>query len=49
MYDFLADHALYVVLLIAVICWVGIFGYLVRLDRRIADLEQRTKQEGKKA
>ncbi|MBI1806370.1 MAG: CcmD family protein [Ignavibacteria bacterium] len=44
MYDFLSQNALYVVLLIVLICWGGIFSYLLRLDKKIADLEQRTKK-----
>ena len=44
MYDFLTQNPLYVVLLIVLICWIGIFTYLVRLDRRIKSLEQRIKE-----
>jgi CcmD family protein len=39
MYEFLSQNALYIVLLIVLICWVGIFTYLWRLDRKIARLE----------
>ena len=41
MYDFLMQNALYIVLVIVLICWAGIFFYLVRLDRRLTALEQR--------
>ena len=44
MYDFLTQNALYVVLIIVLICWMGIFFYLVRLDRRISSLEKETKK-----
>jgi CcmD family protein len=40
MYEFLADHALYTVLLIVLICWAGIFFYLWRLDRKVSRLEK---------
>lgn len=43
MYDFLAQNALYIVLLIVLICWAGIFSYLVRLDRRLTSIEQSRK------
>jgi len=40
MTEFLSEHSLYVVLFIVLICWTGIFLYLLRLDRKIAHLEQ---------
>ena len=44
MYDFLAQNALYVVLLIVFICWLGIFGYLIKLDKKITQIEKNIKQ-----
>jgi CcmD family protein len=44
MYDFLSQNSLYVVLTIVLICWLGIFIYLVRLDKRISTLEKRVKE-----
>lgn len=44
MYDFLSQNSLYVVLLIVLIVWVGIFSYIFRLDRKISDLERRFKK-----
>jgi CcmD family protein len=41
MFEFLAQNQLYVVLSIVLICWIGIFSYLVRVDRKISLLEQR--------
>ena len=41
MYDFLMQNSLYIVLIIVLICWAGIFFYLLRLDRRLSVLEQR--------
>jgi CcmD family protein len=44
MYEFLAQHELYIVLLVVLICWVGIFLYLLRLDRKIVKLESEMKK-----
>jgi CcmD family protein len=44
MYDFLSANSLYLVLIIALICWAGIFLYLLRLDRRLSALEERRKE-----
>ena len=47
MYEFLAQNALYVVLIIVLICWLGIFLYLLRLDRRLSALEQQATRRAK--
>lgn len=39
MYDFLERNAMYIVLLIALIIWIGLFFYMFRLDKRIKKLE----------
>jgi len=44
MYEFLTQQPLYVVLTIVLICWLGIFSYLMRLDRKISKLEKHIKQ-----
>jgi CcmD family protein len=44
MYDFLSANALYIVLIIVLICWIGIFSYLLKLDKKISKLEQQTKK-----
>ena len=44
--EFLANNALYLVLFIALICWFGIMGFLLRLDKRITTLEQKQGNEG---
>jgi CcmD family protein len=38
--DFLQANSLYLVLLIAMIGWMGIFLYLRRLDKKITQLEK---------
>jgi CcmD family protein len=37
--DFLSQNALYVVLLIVLVVWLGIFLYLSRIDKRLKVLE----------
>ena len=39
MYDFLEQNAIYVVLTIVLIIWAGLFGYLLRIDRKVKQLE----------
>ncbi len=41
MYDFFVRNALYLVLVIALIVWIGIAWYLNRLDGRLAQVERR--------
>jgi CcmD family protein len=43
MYAFLSQNALYVVLVIVLIGWLGIFSYLIRLDKKISRLEKELK------
>ncbi|MDE3056445.1 MAG: CcmD family protein [Bacteroidota bacterium] len=40
MFDFLADHQLYIVMLIVLLIWAGFVIYLFRLDGRISKLEE---------
>jgi len=40
MYDFFSQHQLYIVMTIVLICWVGIYSYLVKLDKRVSEAEQ---------
>ena len=44
MYDFLEKNSLYIVLLIAVIIWIGLFIYLFRIDGKLKKLENQNKQ-----
>ena len=43
MYDFLEKNSLYIVLLIAVIIWIGLFIYLFRIDGKLKKLENQNK------
>jgi len=45
MYDFFAQNPLYIVLLIVLICWLGIFLYLLRLGRKLTRLEQSLREK----
>jgi CcmD family protein len=45
MYDFLEKNAMYIVLLIALIIWIGLFLYVFRLDSRIKKLEKEKNTE----
>lgn len=42
---FLNENALYIVLLIALVVWGGIFFYLYRLDKKVRDLENSLKEK----
>ncbi len=39
MYDFFSKNAVYLVLVIALVVWLGISWYLSRLDARVEKLE----------
>jgi CcmD family protein len=43
--DFLAQHQLYIVLIIAVGIWLGLYIYLFRLDGRLKKLERELHKE----
>jgi CcmD family protein len=47
MYEFFEKNSLYLVLIIALIIWIGIFSYLYRLDTRIKKLETKLKENNK--
>ena len=40
MIQFLTDPPLYVVLTTVLVVWIGIAGYLQRIDTRVSELEQ---------
>ena len=42
--DFLSQNALYVVLVIVLVVWLGIFLYLSRIDKRLKALEDVSKK-----
>jgi len=43
MYEFFSQNQTYIVLTIVLICWLGIFSYLLKLDKRISEAEKSLK------
>jgi CcmD family protein len=41
--DFLSQNSLWIVLLVVLVVWIGILGYLFRIERRVKQLENETK------
>jgi hypothetical protein len=41
MLEFLQEHSLWLVLIIALLGWGGIWLYLMRLDRKVSELEKK--------
>ena len=40
MYDFFEKNAMYIVLLIALIIWIGLFFYMFRIDKKLKKIEK---------
>jgi len=40
LYNFLQNNAIYIVMIIVLIVWTGIFFYLFTLDKRIKNVEK---------
>ena len=40
MYDFLSQNPLYIVLIVSLAVWAGIYVFLLRLDRKVKRLEE---------
>ncbi|MFC2092504.1 CcmD family protein [Bacteroidota bacterium] len=38
-YEFLNKQSLYIVLLIALIIWIGLFTYIFKIDKKLKKLE----------
>jgi CcmD family protein len=45
MQEFLSQNQMFIVLMIVLLIWGGIVGYLFRLDKRIAELEKQFKKD----
>jgi len=37
--DFLSNHSLYVVLFVALVVWLGVFFYMMRIEKKLKVLE----------
>lgn len=44
-YSFLENNSIYIVMVIVLVVWAGIFLYLLSLDKRIKTIEKETKEE----
>ncbi len=45
LYNFLSDNAIYIVLIIVLIVWTGIFFFMLSLDKRIKFVEKELSEE----
>ncbi len=45
MESFLSDNAIYIVMIIVLIVWTGVFFYLFSLDKRLKNIEKEIKDE----
>jgi CcmD family protein len=43
--EFLSKNAIYIVMIIVLIVWTGIFFYMLNLDKRIKSVEKELKGE----
>ena len=39
MLDFLSGHSLFIVLFVALVVWLGVFLYLMRIEKKLKELE----------
>ena len=42
MFEFLAQNSLFIVLLVVLVVWAGVDGYLFRIEGKIKKLEQQS-------
>ena len=47
LYQFLSDNAIYIVMIIVLIVWTGIFLYMFSLDKRLKTIEKEINGEKK--
>ncbi|MFA6025350.1 MAG: CcmD family protein [Ignavibacteriaceae bacterium] len=48
MEEFLSKNAIYIVMIIVLIVWAGVFGFLLALNNRIKNIEKEIKGESLK-
>ncbi|HXG38628.1 MAG TPA: CcmD family protein [Bacteroidota bacterium] len=44
MEEFLSDNQMYIVLGVVLLVWIGIAAYLLRLDKKVTELENMMKK-----
>jgi len=44
MLEFLSQNSLFIVLIIALVVWLGVYLYLFRIDGRLKKLEQQSQK-----
>jgi CcmD family protein len=45
MLEFMGQHQMYIVLAVVLLIWAGIVWYLVRLDKKVTQLENNMKKD----
>lgn len=45
MLEFMSHNQMYIVMAIVLLVWAGIVAYLLRLDRKVRDLEKSMRKE----
>jgi CcmD family protein len=45
LYSFLEKNSIYIVMVIVLIVWIGIFAYLTSLDKRLKSIEEEIKDK----
>lgn len=43
--NFLESNSIFIVLVISIIIWIGIFIYIYRLDKKVKNLEEKFKSK----
>ncbi|MCX8057150.1 MAG: CcmD family protein [Ignavibacteria bacterium] len=44
LYNFLEKNSLYIVLIIVLLVWIGIFSFAYKLDKKVKKLEESIKE-----
>jgi CcmD family protein len=44
-FSFLENNSIFIVLIIVLIVWIGIFSFLLNLDKRIKNVEKELKED----